>query len=103
MVSVTARAGRTLGAVPADERTLLYNLLDSLDRLYDRHCGAVDVDALLTATASAVKDPSWIASIEQASTALRDLIRSNLPLEEEYGQALVVTDDLRIKLADYYE
>jgi hypothetical protein len=89
--------------VPSDERTLLHNLLDSLDRLYDRRCGAADVDALLAATASAVKDQSWIASIEQASTALRDLIRSRLPPEEEYRKALVVTNDLRIKLANYYE
>jgi hypothetical protein len=89
--------------VPADERTLLNNLLDSLDRLYDRDCGPVDLGLLLTATASAVTDPAWIATIEQASAALRDLIRSRLPAEEEYSQALIVTNDLRIKLADYYE
>ena len=41
-------------------------------------------NALLTATASAVMDQSWISSIEQASTALRDLIRSRLLPEEEY-------------------
>jgi hypothetical protein len=89
--------------VPSNERTLLSNLLESLDRLYDRQCGPADVDALLTATANAIKDQSWIASIEQASTALRDLIRSRLPPEEEYGEALVVTGDLRIKLANYHE
>jgi hypothetical protein len=53
--------------VPADERTLLNNLLDSLDRLYDRDCGPVDLGLLLTATASAVTDPAWIATIEQVS------------------------------------
>jgi hypothetical protein len=89
--------------MPADERTLLHNLLDSLDRLYDRDCGPVDLGLLLTATASAVTDPAWIATIEQTSAALRDLIRSRLPAEEEYSQALIVTNDLRIKLADYYE
>jgi hypothetical protein len=91
------------GAVATDERTLLQNLLDSLDRLYDRACGPVDVDALLTATASVVMDQSWIASIEQASAALGDLIRSRLPAEVEYKRALIVTNDLRIKLANYYE
>jgi hypothetical protein len=70
--------------VRGNERTLLRNLLESLDRLYDRQRGPADADALLTATASAVKDQSWIGSIEQASTALRDLIRSMLPPEEEY-------------------
>jgi hypothetical protein len=89
--------------MPSDERTLLSNLLETLDRLYDRHCGPADVDALLTATASALKDQSWTASIEQASTALRDLLRSRLPPEEEYRKALIVTNDLRIKLANYHE
>jgi hypothetical protein len=89
--------------VTSDERTLLHNLLDSLDRLYDRNCGPTDVDLLLTATASAISDQAWIAAIERASTALRDLIRSRLPAEEEYRKALIVTDDLRIKLANYYE
>jgi hypothetical protein len=89
--------------VPSNESELLSNLLESLDRLYDRQCGPADVDALLTATASAVQDPSWIASIEQASTALRDLLRSRLPPEQEYREALVVANDLRIKLANYHE
>jgi hypothetical protein len=44
--------------VPSDERTLLSNLRESLDRLYDRHCGPADVDAVLTATASAINDQS---------------------------------------------
>jgi hypothetical protein len=92
-----------MGAVASDRRTLLHNLLDSLDRLYDRDCGAADVGLLLTATASAISDQSWIASIEQASAALRDLIRSRLSAEQEYSKALIVTNDLRIKLADYYE
>jgi len=89
--------------VTSDERTLLHNLLDSLDRLYDRDCGAIDVDLLLTATASAISDQAWVAAIERASAALRDLIQSRLPAEEEYRKALIVTDDLRIKLANYYE
>jgi hypothetical protein len=89
--------------VASDERTLLYNLLDSLDRLYDRDCGPVDVGLLFTATARAIKDQSWISSIEQASTALQDIIRSRLPAEEEYRKALEVTNDLRLKLANYYE
>jgi hypothetical protein len=95
--------GHRLNAVPSDERTLLHNLLDSLDRLYDRDCGPVDAGLLLTATASALTDQAWIATIEQASTALRDLIRSKLPAEEQYRQALIATDDLRIKLAGYYK
>lgn len=70
--------------MPGNERTRLSNLLESLYRLYDRQRGPADADALLTATATAVKDQSWISSIEQASTALRDLIRSRLPPEEEY-------------------
>lgn len=95
--------GHTLDAVPANERTSLGNLLDSLDRFYDRHCGPADVDALLTATASAVKDPSWIWSIEQASTALQDLARLRLPPELQYRKALEATNDLRIRLANYQE
>jgi hypothetical protein len=38
-------------------------------------CGPVDVDLLRTVTASAIADQAWIATIEQASTALGDLIR----------------------------
>jgi hypothetical protein len=89
--------------VANDERTLLHNLLDSLDRLYDRDCGPVDVQALLTATACAVKDQSWIDAIEQASGALLALIRLRLPADQQYSQALIVTNDLRLKLAAYYE
>jgi hypothetical protein len=89
--------------VATDERILLYNLLDSLDRLYDRDCGPVDVVFLLTATAGAVTDESWSATIEQTVSALRSLIQSKLPVDEEYRQALIVTGDLRITLADYYD
>jgi hypothetical protein len=35
--------------------------------------------------------------------ALRDLIRSGLAAEEEYRKALIVTNDLRIKLPNNYE
>jgi hypothetical protein len=101
--STVASAPHSSVADTSDQRTLLHNLLDSLDRLYDRDCGAVDIGFLLTATASAINDQSWIASIEQASAALRDLIRSPLPAEQQYSKALIVTNDLRIKLADYYK
>jgi hypothetical protein len=48
--------------VADDERTLLHNLLDSLDRLYDRDCGPFDVDLLMRATASAISDQAWISA-----------------------------------------
>jgi hypothetical protein len=89
--------------VADDERTLLHNLLDSLDRLYDRDCGPFDVDLLLRATASAISDQAWIATIEETSAALTKLMRAGLPPEEQYRKALVVTNDLRVKLANSYE
>ena len=103
--SLRRAAGRShrVGAVASDERTLLQNLLDSLDRLYDRDCGPVDVDLLLTATASAISDQAWITAIERASAGLGGLIRSRLPAEEEYRKALIVTNDLRVKLAQHHE
>jgi hypothetical protein len=89
-------------ADPGGDRLLLHNLLDSLDRLYDRDCGPADVYMLLNATAAGIKDQSWITPIGQASTALVNHVRSGKSAEEQYKQALIVTNDLRLKLAGYY-
>jgi hypothetical protein len=89
--------------MPAGERTLLDNVLDCLDRLYDKESGPIDVKALCTATANAVQDPAWVAALESAANGLGQVMRSGAPAEEQYKDALTETHDLRLMLAEFYQ
>jgi hypothetical protein len=84
-----------------DQQRLLDALLDSLDRLYDRECGVVDVQALTAATAAALVDlPHWSHRLAEVAASLLTLMRSGRDREEQYRQSLIVTDELRLHLAD---
>ena len=80
------------------ERQLLDNMLDALDRLYDRESSALDVQALAQATAAAVSSPDMARELSDAATALLSVVRSRLG-ENEYEEALNVTHDLRLRLS----
>jgi hypothetical protein len=83
----------------ADERLLLENALDALDRLFDGHCGAVDVWALLVATAAAMRDtPHW-PPLDQPLAELNTVVRSGTGVDAQRNRALDITDPLRQYLA----
>ena len=84
----------------APEDVLFDNLLDALDRLADHECGAVDVQALAQATAKAVTPHPITPLLEETAAALGDLRRRGLPPEQIGYEALVVTDALRLWLAE---
>jgi hypothetical protein len=85
--------------MPKDEERLLGNMLDSLDRVYDRDCGVADVYALLFATARALAGSETQAQIELVLPKLLAIIRSVHTGQERRDAALAATDDLRKILA----
>jgi hypothetical protein len=80
-------------------KVLLDNMLIALDRLYDRDCGAIDVQALAYATAAAIAPHDLAPPLHEAATGLADVVRSGLPPDEENLRALAITDPLRQRLA----
>lgn len=80
------------------ERQLLNNMLDALDRLYDRQSSALDVHALAQATAAGVSSPEMARELSDAASALLVVVRSHLG-EKEYEAALDATHDLRLRLS----
>jgi hypothetical protein len=81
------------------ERLLLENALDALDRLFDRECGAVDVWALLVATAAALRGTSHGPAVRQPLAELRAVVRSGAASDAQRDRALAVTASLRQYLA----
>jgi hypothetical protein len=77
------------------ERLLLENALDALDRLFDGHCRAVDVWALLVATGVALRDTPHRPVVEEPVAGLRAVLRSGAAWDEQRDRALVATDPLR--------
>ena len=78
---------------------LLENVLDALDRLFDRECSCADVLALLMATAEVLQDTSHSANLKAPIAALSDVVRSGADRETQRARALALTDSLRHYLA----
>jgi uncharacterized protein YllA (UPF0747 family) len=83
-----------------DERRLLENVLDALDRLFDRESTVTDVYALLVATAVAVRGSSFSAPVEAPLRRLRDLVQSKTLPERRRDIGLELTDELRQFVAE---
>lgn len=81
------------------EPKLLANALDALDRLFDRECDAVDVEALLFATSVALGGSRFSPMLEAARVQLEGVRMSEASGEERYRASLKATDDLRRELA----
>ena len=79
---------------------LLDNMLDSLDRLFDRKSGVIDVYTIAYASALALREHRLSAVFEEAAESLEGVVRAGLPDEASRELALEVTDALRIALAD---
>ncbi len=78
---------------------MLDNALDSLDRLFDGNISAIDVWALMLATAEALRDTPHAPEFERAARELLEVVRANGPIHDQRDRALKVTDDLRLYLA----
>ncbi|HEX2878413.1 MAG TPA: hypothetical protein VHO25_02640 [Polyangiaceae bacterium] len=78
---------------------LLENILDALDRLFDRECACIDILALLIATAEALRDTPHSAELNRAIVALSDVVRSGADRETQRELALDLTNSLRHYLA----
>jgi hypothetical protein len=79
--------------------TLLGNVLDALDDLYDQRERSVWwTERLLTATAVALKGTSWEEPMTIVAHALRPLRFGQDPAEAN-RLALIATDDLRLLVA----
>jgi len=85
--------------LPATERRLLANLLDALDRLFDRECGAADLAALLFATSVALGGTRISGVLDSTRLQLESIARSEASGEDLYCAALQATDALRHELA----
>lgn len=85
---------------------ILDNLLDNLDRLYDRLCTPEDTRALLIASAEALASTDWSATLAGAAEAIHayPMVEGGYPdaLRDAgwYEHALLVTDELRKLLAN---
>ena len=81
------------------EQQLLENVLDALDRLFDRASKVIDVHAIIFATCEASKGSEFSAKAEPVLLELRKIIRCADSPERKRDSALVATDDLRLFLA----
>jgi hypothetical protein len=81
------------------EQMLLNNVLDALDRLYDRVSKVIDVRSLIVATAEALPGSEFAARAEPVLKELQEILRSERSPAEKRDLALGITDDLRQFLA----
>ncbi len=82
-----------------NEKFMLENVLDALDRLFDRQSSAIDVWALLFATSEALYATPHYPEFTNPTARLKELLSLSYSPEKERELALLVTDDLRHYLA----
>jgi hypothetical protein len=82
------------------ESQLFANLLDALDRLYDRKCTEVELWALLFATAAALDGHHLAPVVDAARVRVEAVLRSGASNDESNAECLFATDDLRHVLAN---
>jgi hypothetical protein len=82
------------------EDELLENILDALDRLFDREMYVIDLLALLFATAEALRTTRHYEELLNPTNELREVVRSGATRDAQRDRALHITDKLRHYLAD---
>lgn len=82
-----------------DEKQLLENVFDGLDRIFDGETNAIDLHALIFATSKALQNTEYFAILEDTAESLETVICSGLDNIGQRDAALMRTDDLRIFLA----
>lgn len=83
-----------------DERELLENTIDALDRLFDSQSEVVDLYALLFATGKAFGSNPLHGVFDPPVHELRKLIQSKESEDQRRDFALIRTNDLRKAIAD---
>lgn len=78
-----------------EDRQLLENVFDSLDRLFDRKSCVIDVYHLILATDKAVGSADVNLSLAGYAGRLGKIVRKNSSEEFQREQALIATDQLR--------
>lgn len=86
-----------------DEFKLLDNVLTGLDRLFDFQSSVYDLYALIFATSRALAGTEYYAILDKTSEELYRLVTSTEKASDERSEALAVTDDLRIFIAEKLE
>lgn len=82
------------------ENRLLERVLCALDDLYDRRDQSEqDLGRLLLATSEALRGTNWERALSEAASALDGLMRAELDYNELNKRALIVTGDLRLRIA----
>lgn len=77
------------------ELILLENILDSLDRLFDRDSCAIDVYVLIFATAKALAETKHHEILDKTAKKLEAVLKTIDSKEELRDAALLETDELR--------
>ena len=85
-----------------DENKILDNVLDALDRLFDRESKAIDLQVLIFAASKALSDTEHFAILNDAANSLEKIVRSDLKADDERDAALNITNDLRLYLAEIW-
>lgn len=82
-----------------EEIKLLDNILDSLDRLFDRESRLVDIHTLIFATSKALSKTQHLSILNETCNNLEQIASLNLNADNETVEALKATDKLRHYLA----
>lgn len=83
-----------------DEKNLLDNVLDGLDRLFDSESGVIDIQVLIFATSKALYNTEYFTILDDAANNLENVIRSEMKADDKRVEALQVTNNLRHFLAE---
>jgi hypothetical protein len=86
-----------------EEYNLLENVLTGLDRLYDCQSNAIDLHALIFATSRALVDTEYFSILHDTSIELEAVLKSMSEVRDERREALGVTDNLRLFIAEKLE
>lgn len=84
-----------------NDRELLENVFDSLDRLFDRECQVIDLCVLLRATELAIRAEKLPFSLSQYHLELAAIVRSGASSEAQREKALDATNSLREKMNEF--
>lgn len=82
------------------ENELLENILDGLDRLFDRESRAIDIYTLVFATSNFFSDTEYFSILDKTAKELKKILDLKLNAENERNESLIVTNDLRHFLAN---
>ncbi|HKQ79147.1 MAG TPA: hypothetical protein VJ810_35960 [Blastocatellia bacterium] len=82
------------------DRTLLENILDSLDRLFDRENQVTDVHDILIATSAALAETDYATALKSAADKTSAILRSSTSPDQKRNDALAETDELRRYLSE---